>query len=175
MTTFDTSPYMQDPERKQRRTDGDERTTLAAFLDFQRDTLLWKLSGLTEEQARVQRTPSGMSLLGLVKHLAYVERNWFQFRFLGQQVFIPWRSGDRDGDFRLDADETFETVLAFYKSEVDQSRRITAETASLETRAADPDRPVSLRWILIHMIEETARHNGHADIMRELTDGQTGE
>ena len=175
MTTFDTATYMKDPERKQRRTDGDERAMLAAFLDFQRDTLLWKLADLSEEQLRRSWTPSGNSLLGLVKHLAFVERNWFQFRFLGQQVYIPWRSGDREGDFRIEAGESPETVLAFYRAEVERSRRITAETASLDTLAVDPDRPVSLRWILLHMIEETARHNGHADIMRELTDGQTGE
>lgn len=173
---FDPTPYMQDPERRQRRDGaGGEKALLAAFLDFQRDTLLWKLAGLSEEQLRAPRTPSGMSLLGLVKHLAYVERSWFQRRFAGRDVYIPWRSGDADGDFRVEADESSESVFDFYRSEVAESRRITAETASLETIAHETDRPVSLRWILIHMIEETARHNGHADIMRELADGQTGE
>ena len=173
---FDTASYMQDAERQQRRTaPSTEKDLLSAFLNFQRDTLLWKVSGLTEEQLRAPRTPSGMSLLGLVKHLAYVERNWFQSRFLGQDVYIPWRSGDPGGDFRIEPDETVESVIVFYASEVETSRRITAETNSLETRARDAHRPVSLRWILIHMIEETARHVGHADIMRELTDGQTGE
>jgi uncharacterized damage-inducible protein DinB len=175
MTTFDTAPYMQDPERTQRRIAGDERAMLSAFLDFQRDTLIWKLAGLTEQQARTHRTPSGMSLLGLMKHLAYVERNWFQFRFLGREVYIPWRSGDREGDFRIEADESFRSVLDFYKAEVDQSRQIAAEAASLDTVAADANRPVPLRWILIHMIEETARHVGHADLMREMADGRTGE
>jgi uncharacterized damage-inducible protein DinB len=175
MTTFDTAPYMQDPERRQRRATGDEREMLEAFLDFERDTLLWKLSGLTEEQARTKLTPSGMSLLGLVKHLAYVERSWFQRRFQGREVYVPWRSGDPDGDFRIDAEESFETVISFYRAEVEESRRIVAETALLETLAHETDRPVTLRWILIHMIEETARHVGHADLMREMTDGQTGE
>jgi hypothetical protein len=172
---IDTTGYMQEPERRQRRGDGTERELLARFLDFERDTLLWKLSGLTEEQLRTKQTPSGMSLLGLVKHLAYVERNWFQYRFLGHKVYIPWRTDDREGDFRIEADESPDSVLSFYKAEVEASRRIAAETASLDMLAVDPDRPVSLRWILIHMIEETARHNGHADILRELTDGQTGE
>src|SRR5687768_16606741 len=104
---------MQDPQRRQRQTSGDEREVLERFLDFERDTLLWKVSGLTEEQLRTKRTPSGMSLLGLVKHLAYVERNWFQFRFLGQKVSIPWRSGDREGDFRIEPDESPETVVGF--------------------------------------------------------------
>jgi uncharacterized damage-inducible protein DinB len=147
---------------------------LAAFLDFQRDTLIWKLSGLTEEQLRKSWTPSGNSLLGLVKHLAYVERSWFQRRFMGQEVYIAWHDAP-DADFRIEPDETPESILDFYVAEVEQSRRITAEATSLDTIARRPDRPVSLRWILIHMIEETARHVGHADIMRELTDGQTGE
>lgn len=166
---------MQDPERRQRQTTGGEREMLTAFLDFERDTLLWKVTGLTEEQLREKRTPSGMSLLGLVKHLGYVERSWFQRRFLGHDVYIPWRSGDPGGDFRIEADESPKTVLDFYQAEVEASRRVTAETASLDTIARDPDRPVSLRWVLVHMIEETARHVGHADLMRELTDGQTGE
>jgi len=175
MRPFDTAPYMKDPERRQRQGTGGERELLERFLDFLRDTLFWKLSGLTEEQARTQRTPTGMSLLGPVKHLAYVERNWFQLRFLGQHVYVPWRSGDREGDFRIETDESFETVLDLYRAEIERSRRITAQTASLDTLAVDPDRPVTLRWILIHMIEETARHCGHADLMREMADGQTGE
>jgi uncharacterized damage-inducible protein DinB len=171
----DASRYMQDAERRQRRGNGDERELLERFLDFERDTLLWKASGLTEQQLRKPLTPSGMSLLGLVKHLAYVERNWFQFRFLGQTVYIPWRQGDPDGDFRIEPDEKPESIFALYRGEIEESRRIVAATDSLETVAVDPDRPVTMRWILIHMIEETARHAGHADLMRELTDGKTGE
>ena len=172
---LDTTGWMQDPEREQRRAIGDERELLVRFLDFQRDTLLWKVSGLTEEQLRAPGTPSGTSLLGLVKHLAYVERLWFQRRFLGRAAFVPWHSGDPDADFRIEPGETPEAVVSFYRAEVDESRRITADTASLDTLARDVSRPITLRWILIHMIEETARHVGHADIMRELTDGQTGE
>ena len=172
---LDTTGSMQDPERQQRRADGDEREMLVRFLDFQRDTLLWKVSGLNEEQLRAPMTPSGTSLLGLVKHLAYVERNWFQRRFLGREAFIPWHSGDPDADFRIEPGETPEAVVSFYRAEIDESRRIAAETESLDTPARDANRPVTLRWILMHMIEETARHVGHADIMRELTDGQTGE
>ena len=172
---IDASGYMRDPERRQRQGAGDERELLERFLDFERDTLLLKASGLTEEQLRQHRTPSRMSLLGLVKHLAYVERNWFQLRFLGRAVYIPWREGDKEGDFRIEADETPESVFAFYRAEIEESRRILAATDSLETLAMDPDRPVTMRWILIHMIEETARHVGHADLMREATDGQTGE
>jgi uncharacterized damage-inducible protein DinB len=173
--TVDTTAYMHDPERRQRQTSGSERETLSAFLEFERDTVLWKLSGLSEEQLRIRRTPSGMSLLGLVKHLAYVERSWFQRRFLGRDVYIPWRGGDADGDFRIDDGETPASVLSFYLAEIEESRRITSVTESLDALALDADPPRSLRWILIHMIEETARHAGHADLMREMVDGQTGE
>lgn len=172
---FDATPYLQDPERRQRARPGTERELLTAFLDFERDTVLWKLSGLTEAQLRAPRTPSGMSLLGLVKHLAYVERNWFRIRFLGEPLTLPWRSGDPGGDFRIEPDEPPESVIGFYCDEIAHARRIVAAVETLDEIAADPNRPVSLRWILIHMIEETARHAGHADLMREATDGQTGE
>ncbi|MGE3908887.1 MAG: DinB family protein [Chloroflexota bacterium] len=172
---LDATPFMLDEARRQRQSVGDERTLLTAFLDFQRDTLLSKVTGLTREQLVEPRTPSGMCLLGLVKHLAYVERNWFRIRFLHEPLTVPWRDGDPNGDFRIERDETPESVLAFYRSEIDESRRIVEEAASLEQLAAHPERQVTLRWILIHMIEETARHCGHADVMREFTDGQTGE
>lgn len=172
---FDATPFMQDPERRQRRQDGSEREQLTAFLDFQRDTLLWKLSGLTDGQLRERRTPSGMSLLGLVKHLAYVERNWFQARFLGRDLYVPWRAGDPGADFRIESDETPESVVRFYLDEVETSRGIVAAAASLDVVAVAGEPPRSLRWILVHMIEESARHCGHADFMRELADGQTGE
>jgi uncharacterized damage-inducible protein DinB len=176
--TVDTAAYMDDPERRQRRlVTHDEKALLAAFLDYERDTVLWKLSGLTDEQLRMVRTPSGMSLLGLVKHLAYVERSWFQRGFLGQDVYVPWFSGDgdEDADFRIGHDETAASVLAFYRAEIDESNRIVAGTELHDLMARDVRPRRSLRWILIHLIEETARHAGHADLMRELADGQTGE
>ena len=172
---IDTSSYMQDPERRQRREMVGERELLARFLDFQRDTLLWKVSGLTREDLTTPRTPSGLSLLGIVKHLAYVERSWFQRRFMGRDVYIAWRGVQPDADFHIAGDESPESVFAFYQTEIAESRRIVAATDSLDAVAINPERPVTLRWILIHMIEETARHVGHADLMRELTDGQTGE
>ncbi|MFN8636412.1 MAG: DinB family protein [Chloroflexota bacterium] len=173
--TFDTAQYMQDPERLQRRTSAGEREMLERFLDFQRDTLIWKLSGLTREQLVAPRTPSGLSLLGIVKHLGYVERSWFQRRFMGRHVYIAWRGVQPDADFHIADDESPESICAFYRTEIEEARRIVAAADSLDTVAANPERPVTLRWILIHMIEETARHVGHADIFRELTDGQTGE
>jgi uncharacterized damage-inducible protein DinB len=154
---------------------GSETELLEAFLDFQRDTLLWKVSGLTDEQLRKVWTPSGMSLLGLVKHLAYVERNWFQNRYLVRDLPVAWSEADPDGDFRIEPDETGVSVIAFYREQVAESKRIVAEADSLDTIAQHPRRPHSLRRIIVHMIEETARHCGHADLMREFTDGQTGE
>ena len=88
---------------------------------------------------------------------------------------VPWVDGDPDGDFRIEPDETGASVIAFYREQVAESKLIVAEAASMDTLAQHPKRPHSLRRILIHMIEETARHNGHADFMREMTDGRTGE
>jgi uncharacterized damage-inducible protein DinB len=166
---------MRGNERRFAAHTGTERELLEQFLDFQRETLLWKVSGLTTEQATRAKTPSGMTLLGIVKHLAYVERNWFQNRFLVRGLPVPWVDGDPDGDFRIEPGETVNSIVAFYRAEVAESKRIVAETDSLEAIAQHPKRPHSLRRILIHMIEETARHNGHADLLREQTDGQTGE
>jgi hypothetical protein len=151
-----------------------ERDMLDAFLDFHQRTLLLKIDGLDEAQLRRSFVPSGTCLLGLVKHLAYVHRWWFRRVFAGEDVVIPWLEGDNDADWRIEAGETTESIVALYRDEVGRARAI--------VRAAQPDdlarmagKPHSLRWVLAHMLEETARHNGHADIFRELTDGQTGE
>jgi uncharacterized damage-inducible protein DinB len=159
---------------------GGEKETLEAFLDFHRATLLWKLSGLTDAELRQRLSPPTWPLLSLVKHLAYVERNWFRSRFIGEELAVPWTEEDPDPDFRIEPDETTASVLAFYQDECERSRDITAE-ASLDDLAAfwpadrDPSKRPTLRWILVHMIEETARHNGHADIVREMIDGAAGE
>ncbi len=156
-------------------TAADEKTTLSAFLDWYRDNLVRKVEGLPREQATRRLVPSMTTLLGIVKHMAYVERGWFQNTFLGQDLFRPGGPGDRDAEFRIDADETVEGVLALYHGEVERSREIVAG-ARLEDRAQREDRrDFTLRWIMVHMIEETARHVGHADILREQTDGVTGE
>ncbi|HEV3012982.1 MAG TPA: DinB family protein [Actinomycetota bacterium] len=156
---------------------GDETETLAGFLDYHRATLLWKLEGLDDEQLRRALVPSGTSLLGLVKHLAYVERSWFQAVWAGQQVSFPWTKEDPDADWRIEPTETTEDVLALYKGECDRSREIVAAASSLDQAVHHPrwTEDVSRRWILVHMIEETARHVGHADILREQLDGATGE
>ncbi len=160
---------------------GDEKETLTAFLDYHRATLLMKIDGLSDEELRRPMVPSGTSLLGMVKHLAHVERSWFQRTYLGEDISVPWTKDDPDADFRVEPHETTADVVALYQAECQKSRDIVAD-ASLDDIAkrekptpSDPRSRFSLRWILVHMIEETARHNGHADILRELIDGTTGE
>jgi uncharacterized damage-inducible protein DinB len=156
---------------------GSEAETLSGFLDFQRATLLWKLEGLDDEQLRRAMVPSGTSLLGIVKHLAYVERSWFQRVWAGQEVSFPWTKEDPDADWRIEPEETTEAVVALYDGECDRSRQIVAGAAGLDEAVVHPrwKEKVSRRWILTHMIEETARHVGHADILREQLDGAVGE
>lgn len=166
------------PTRLESRSDpphaAGERETLAGFLDYQRATLLGKVEGLDEEQARRRLVPSQTTLLGIVKHLAYVERWWFQEVFAGLDVEDPCTESDPDADWRIEPDDTVEAIVALYEAEVAVSREIAAG-AGLDEIARRPGYDVSLRWILVHMIEETARHNGQADILRELIDGSTGE
>ena len=155
---------------------GDEKTMLAAFLDRYRETIVWKLDGLSTAQASQKLVPSASTLLGIAKHLAYVERGWFQENFAGQAVEYPWPEDepDPDIDFRIQPEDTIETVTALYQKEIARSKEIVA-SASLDDLSSNKQRQRSLRWIMVHMIEETARHAGHADILRELTDGAIGQ
>jgi uncharacterized damage-inducible protein DinB len=155
---------------------GDEKTMLSAFLDRYRETLIWKLDGLSTAEASKRLVPSASTLLGVVKHLAYVERSWFQLRFAGDTVAFPWtkEEDDKDLDFRIDPSDTIESITALYQQEIERSRAFVAP-ASLDDLASNMENPRSLRWIMVHMIEETARHAGHADILRELTDGAIGQ
>lgn len=158
----------------------DERAMLEAWLDFHRDTLALKCAGLDDRQLRLASvTPSSMSLLGLVQHMAIVERNWFQRVFAGQDMPPLSEAGDKDG-FTLAPDRGIDEALARWRTEVARSREAAAaasldDTGKLSGReAAYLGGQVSLRWILVHMIEEYARHNGHADLIRESIDGATG-
>ena len=155
-----------------------EKEMVSAFLDWQRATLLCKLQGLTDEELRRPHQPSGLTLLGLAKHLAVVETTWFRLRFAGEEVTNIPVPIDWEAFWRIEPDESTADILALYTGEVERSRAITA-AASLDdvARNADPSRHpgLTLRWIVLHMIEETARHIGHADLMREAIDGQTGE
>ncbi|HEX6676257.1 MAG TPA: DinB family protein [Actinomycetes bacterium] len=158
-----------------------EMDSLRAFLDFHRATLLWKLEGLSKEEATRPHVPSGTNLLGLVKHLTYVERYWFGIFFAGLDLPLPRFDEDPDAEWRVGPDETVEQVVAAYRAETERSRELVADASPDDrgrgkvVRRDGPASNFSLRWIMLHMIEETARHNGHADFLRELTDGTTGE
>jgi len=152
---------------------GSEREVLATFLDFYRGIVAGKLAGLADEDACRRLVPSATTLLGLVKHLAAVEREWFG-QVLGRlpaaAVGLPVPG---DG-FTVSPDDTVAGVLAEYRSACEQSRAAAGEHGLDDTVPHWRLRSVSLRWIYVHMIEETARHAGHADILREQTDGSTG-
>jgi uncharacterized damage-inducible protein DinB len=158
-----------------------EMDSLRAFLDFHRATLLWKVGGLSKEELSRPLTPSGTNLLGMVKHLGYVERYWFANFFAGLDLEMPWSDADPDADWRVEEGETVEQVVGFYQAEVARSRELVAAASPDDrgrgaiVRRDGPASAFSLRWVMLHMIEETARHNGHADVLRELTDGATGE
>ncbi|MGX7760051.1 DinB family protein [Streptomyces angustmyceticus] len=159
----------------------DERATLEGWLDFHRATLALKCAGLDDRQARLAPVaPSGMTLLGLVQHLAEVERNWFQRVSAGQDV-PPVHEADNPDGFTLTPDRGLDQALARWQTEVARSRELTAgaaldATGKLSEQEAGHagGQGVSLRWILVHLIEEYARHNGHADLIREAIDGATG-
>ncbi|WP_198009017.1 DinB family protein [Saccharomonospora saliphila] len=156
----------------------DERATLQSWLDFQRATLAVKCAGLTDTQLRTASAPpSPLTLLGLTAHMAEVERNWFRRVLLGQTAPAIF-GGDsdpeaRDGGFDLPADVSTDTVREAWENEVDHARAACAER-TLEDTGTFGGGEVSLRWIYVHMIGEYARHNGHADLLRERIDGATG-
>jgi hypothetical protein len=148
-----------------------------AFLAFLQQTLLLKIDGLADEDLRRSFVPSGLTLLGLIKHQAYVHRWWFRHTFAGEDVTFPWSKADPDADWRVEPGETRDSIVALYQAEVDAGRAI-VRAAGMDDLAARPDDPArrrNMRWIMAHMLEEVARHCGHADIYRELIDGQTGE
>ncbi|WP_031077874.1 DinB family protein [Streptomyces sp. NRRL WC-3742] len=157
----------------------DEAPMLHAWLDYHRATLALKCEGLTDDQLRLRSVPpSNLSLLGLVRHMAEVERYWFQVILLGEDITVSHycTPENEDGDF--DDVDTADVAadLAVWRAEVEASRRAAAalslDTFGMQLRRGEE---VTLRWILVHMIEEYARHNGHADLLRELVDGSTGE
>ena len=158
---------------------GDERTLLESWLDFHRDTLLWACSGLDAEQLRRRAVPpSTLSLLGLVRHMTEVERSWFRRALTGEEAApLYYDADDDDGDFnRVDTAAVADDVAAF-RAEVDRCRQVSTTHPDLDAMAVTlrEGAPVSLRWIYLHMIEEYARHNGHADLLRQAIDGRKGD
>jgi uncharacterized damage-inducible protein DinB len=150
---------------------GDEKESLLASLDRHRDVVLWKLEGLDEEQARRPMTPTGTSLLGLVKHLAGVEYQWFchTFGVLREELEM-----DPVKDMTPGADETMAAIVSFYRRARAASDEVVAGLDVEATGTAWFGEQVSLRRVLVGMVEETARHAGHMDIIREMLDGTVG-
>jgi uncharacterized damage-inducible protein DinB len=156
----------------------DERTTLESWLDFHRVTLAMKCEGLDDVQAASASVPpSAFTLTGLVQHMAEVERNWFRRVLAGEQappIYDPQADPDGpDGGFELAQSATLRDALATWRAEVALTREHCAERA-LDDTGRFMEQDVSLRWIYVHLIEEYARHNGHADLLRERIDGTTG-
>ncbi len=154
----------------------DERTMLDGWLDWHRSTLLFKCAGLTGAQLAEQSTPpSNLSLLGLVRHMADVERSWVRRRFRGEDIGALYAREDRpDADFEeVDASRAEEDFATFV-AECELARQAAAGASLDDTFMSPRHREMSLRWIYVHMIEEYARHNGHADLLRERIDGVTG-
>jgi uncharacterized damage-inducible protein DinB len=164
---------------------GDEIATLLGFLEYQRATLAWKCAGLDAAGMTATVGASSMTLGGMLKHMAYVEENWFSRWLFGQERQPPFDTVDWDADpdweWHSAADETPQQLLDLWQDAVDGARASVAKALSdgglerLSQRTWPGGEVPSLRWILVHMIEEYARHNGHADLIRESVDGQTGE
>jgi uncharacterized damage-inducible protein DinB len=153
----------------------DESTQLSAFLDFHRATVVTKAAGLSEEDAHRSLLPSKlMTVAGLLSHLRWVEAYWFDVVLNGQPDRAPWSKDEPDGEFTAAADMTLEQLIDDYRAQCATNREITA-ALTLDTVRARGENEYNVRWVVLHMIEETARHVGHLDLIREQLDGATGE
>ncbi|MEJ7834226.1 MAG: DinB family protein [Nocardioides sp.] len=165
----------------------DEAATVLGFLDYHRNTLRMKTEGLSQEQLDATLAPGEMTLGGMLKHLALVEDYWFSVVLMGNPDAEPWLGvdwdADRDWEWHSAKNDAPDQLRGLLDKAIAASDRLVAEAlgdGGLDTLSAkgsrqDNDQKFSLRWILLHMIEEYARHNGHADLIRESIDGQTGE
>lgn len=157
----------------------DERTMLNAFLDYYRAAIFDIADGLDADQLRQRLEPSTLTIGGIVHHLAVVEEWWFNEVLANNPQSEPWASApwdeDRDWDFSVAAELDPDLILKRYRDAIEVSRRLEAEAESLDVVSVKErdGEPFSLRWIIIHMIEETARHAGHGDLIRESIDGKT--
>jgi uncharacterized damage-inducible protein DinB len=184
MTTVD-QPDLDEHGRPEPPLAAGETATLLGFLDYQRATLEWKCSGVDAAGLATTVAASSMTLGGLLKHLAYVESQWFSRSLHGHDPQPPWDTvdwaADIDWDWNSAADDPPDQLFELWRNTVARSRALTADALSaggldqLARRTWADGRAPSLRWILCHMIEEYARHNGHADLIRESVDGLTGE
>ncbi len=157
-----------------------EVESLLAFLDYQRSTLAWKCRGLDDAQLRAGLPSTALTLGGLLLHLTRIEDNWFSEVVGERDPLEPWDTTEWAAEWRSAAEHTGDELRALWEASVERSRRVVA--AQLDARGLDGTYSAwggqgapSLRWVLLHMIEEYARHNGHADLLRESVDGETGE
>lgn len=177
---LDQNGGMTTSERLEPAHDADERTMLEGWLDYHRQTLIWKCEGLSDAQLRTAAVqPSELSLMGLVRHMAEVERGWFrQVLMDDDQGSLYFSEEDPDGEFHLTEADTWAQAHAAWRAEVEIARRYAAGFG-LDDLSKGTSRysgkHFNLRWIYTHMIEEYARHNGHADLIRERIDGATGD
>jgi uncharacterized damage-inducible protein DinB len=163
----------------------DETASILGFLDYQRATLEWKCSRLDSDGLSLTVAASTMTLGGILKHMALVEGVWFSERLHGRERSAPFNTvdwkADQDWEWHTAADDTPEELFDLWHDAVASSRELTGMALAeggldtLAQRTTSEGRAPSLRWILLHMIEEYARHNGHADLLREAVDGETGE
>jgi hypothetical protein len=156
---------------------GDEGAVVTWLLDYHRHVLLRKVEGITDQQARTTIASSDLTLLGLVRHLGLVEQYWFGDVFLGLSETSHWDDpDDRDRDFHPLEGDTLADAVAVLRAEIDRARQIAA-TSSFDAPAVGQreGQLVRLRWIMVHLVEEYARHCGHADLLREAIDGKTGD
>ncbi|MFD3457926.1 DinB family protein [Streptomyces sp. NPDC058691] len=168
---------MDDDQRMHPSRVAGDRASLTSFLDYQRATLAMKCAGLTGEQLKRKAIPtSGLTLLGLVRHAASVERSWFRFIVSAEDVKAPW-PGEVDGAFAEFHVEDADVGEAFgvWREECVRARAVASSFVSLDETVNFRGETISLRYVLTHMIEEYARHNGHADLLREAIDGAVGE
>jgi uncharacterized damage-inducible protein DinB len=166
---------MTEPRRPDRREHdlGDERSTLEAFLDDYRDIVVRKVSGLSDADARRKLVPSPTTVGGLIKHLRWAEYGWFD-QLLQERSTDNRRTHDRSWEFEFLPEESLATLITQYQTQCEESRRIAARYPLDHVVPHRRIGTVSLRWIYVHMVEETARHTGQVDILREQLDGATG-
>ncbi|MDK1327482.1 DinB family protein [Arthrobacter sp. zg-Y1143] len=166
---------MQADQRVEPPETAGELETLAGFLDYFRATVVMKAAGLSDAEGAKRLLPSLTTVSGLVQHLTDVEGFWFRDRVDGQQdVPTRWSEEDPDGEFRVSAQDSLAGIIADYEAACEQSREV-MRRHGLEDRCRGGGGKQNVRWVLVHMIEETGRHCGHLDILRELLDGSTGD
>jgi len=166
-----------DPDRR-----GSELSLLVQYLDYQRETVLLKTDGLTQHQLAQKHLPSELTLAGLLYHLSLVEEDWMEVRFSGLPDREPWATVDWDADpnweFRTATGLEPEQLRDRYREACERSRQVVSAAAGpdqLSAKALRDGHHFSLRWVLLHLIEETSRHAGHADLLREAIDGTVGD